>query len=158
MLDRVLRNCDPSKRGSGALWPTDWLFRAIAGASAKQGDYAPLHAGASTLRRGEYMCADRLIDILDGYWDLQDGLKGLAHIKPQRLAANKDRYGLQVARRFARHLGRNQARVFCRTGCFPRGYHRIEFRLELGFGRAQLRVSLSNLRGRFRFGVLSLRP
>src|SRR5262249_40597791 len=104
----------------------------------KQRNYAPAQRSAGALHRGEYIRADRPIGIMNSHGNLEDRLKGLPDVKMLGLAANKDRYRLQVAGCFAGGFCRNDTRRLCRASCFARGCHGIELRLQLRLRRSQL--------------------
>jgi hypothetical protein len=103
------------------------------------------------------MRADRTIGIPDRDRGLEDGLKGLANIQALGLPANKDRYRLERARHLARRLGGNGLGTLCLDYGLLSSRHGIELRLQLGFGRGQLRLDLVCPRGCTRLGVLGLR-
>jgi hypothetical protein len=102
------------------------------------------------------MRADGAIGILDGDWNVKDGLRALADIEMLGLAADEDRHRPLVARRFARRLGCNNARTFGRDCGIAGACHGIEFRLQLGFGGDQPLGEFCDLRGRLRLGVFGL--
>ncbi len=102
------------------------------------------------------MCADRTIGIPDRDRTLQDGLEGLPDIKTLGLAANKDRYRLEVERRPARRLGCRNARVLRHDGSFARRRRGVELRLQFGFGGCPLRLELGGPRDCPGFGILRL--
>src|SRR5215831_626490 len=134
------------------------LVRASICMSAIQRDHAPSRVDviAGAVDGGENLRADRTIGILDRDRALQDGLEALPDIKTLGLAANEDRYRLEVQRRLARRLGRHDARVLSRDGGFARRRRGIELRLQFGFGGCPLRIELSGARRGIGFRILSV--
>src|SRR5437764_13421355 len=99
--------------------------------SVAQLDHAPSHLGvaAGALHGGEDMGAERTIGVPYGDRALQDGSKALPDIKALGLAADEDRYRLEIARHLARRLGRDDARALRRHSGFARRGLRTELRL-----------------------------
>src|SRR5215217_3104309 len=138
----VLRNNNPVERRCCVReFRLDPTTGAVICRYAVQRDDTPSHAGVlAALHDGEEVGANWAIGIEDRHRTVEDGFKGLPNIKALRLAADKQRYRLELARHLARgfYCGNSpslgQHRGFAGTG------ERIELWLQLRFCSGQLHL------------------